>query len=96
MDPRLLVSLGILAIMVIGVLLAEVLPALRRRRLRKQRGQQPTIYAVGSPEDNARVVQAIRQVNERLAPEGKRVPERVAIDIIRQRTDGHEKPEDQA
>lgn len=83
MDPRLLASLGLLALMGLGILIAEVLPALRRR---KQPGQQPTISEVGSPEDNARVVQAIRQINTRLAQDGKRIPERVAIDIIQQRT----------
>ena len=82
MDPRLLV-LGLLALIAI----LELLTALRRQR-RKRRSQEPPIYAVGSPEDNARVVQAIRKLNEQLAPEGKRVPERVVIDIIRQRTHG--------
>lgn len=40
------------------------------------------IYAVGSPEYNAQIVAAIHQVNEQLAPTGRQVPERVAIDII--------------
>lgn len=83
MDVRLLV-LGFLGL----IALLELLIALCRRQLRKQRNQQQTIYAVGSPEDNARVVQVIRQVNERLAQDGRRIPERVALDIIRQRTDG--------
>lgn len=88
MDPRLLV-LGLLALIAI----LELLTALRRHRLRKQRSQEPPIYAVGSPEDNARIVQAIRQVNERLAPKGQRVPERFAIDIIQRRSSRDEKPE---
>ena len=86
MDLRLLLA-GLIALAAFLELLTLVLLALRRK-LREQRGQQPTIYAIGSPEDNARVVQALRQINERLAQDGRRVPERVAIDIVRQRTDG--------
>jgi hypothetical protein len=40
------------------------------------------VYEIGSPEHNAQIVAALRQVNEQLAPQGKRVPERVAIDVI--------------
>lgn len=80
------------------VMLADVLcPGLyyirlRRGRLRKQRAtpSQPAIYQVGSPEYNAQVVEAIRSLNERLAPQGKRVPERVAIEIIQQVLEGGE------
>jgi hypothetical protein len=39
---------------------------------------------VGSPEYNAQIVTTIRQLNERLEPQGKRVPERTAIEIIKQ------------
>jgi hypothetical protein len=94
MDPRILFSLIIMALIVVFVLFAEALPALRRRRLRKQPNQQPPIYAVGSPEYNAQVISTIHKLNERLAPQGKRVPERAAIDIIQQVTDGYGKPED--
>jgi hypothetical protein len=40
------------------------------------------IYAVGSPEFNGQIVAAIHQINQQLAPTGRQVPERVAIDII--------------
>ena len=40
------------------------------------------VYEVGSPEHNAQIIAALRQVNEQLEPQGKRVPERVAIHII--------------
>jgi hypothetical protein len=43
---------------------------------------QPPIYEVGSPEYNAQVISAIHALNEQLAPQGKRIPERAAIDII--------------
>jgi hypothetical protein len=90
-----IVVLGILLgglIIVLGLL--EI--ALRiRDRLRQRaetsdraRPSAPPMYAVGSPEYNAQIVDAIRQVNERLAPEGKHVPERVAMDIILQQTHG--------
>jgi hypothetical protein len=42
----------------------------------------PGVYEVGSPEYNAQIIAALRQVNEQLAPQGKRVPERAAIHII--------------
>ena len=53
-------------------------------RRRRARSEQPPIYAVGSPEYNQQIVAALRQVNERLEPQGKRVPERAAIEIIKQ------------
>ena|SRR5260370_41873559 len=41
-------------------------------------------YEVGSPEYNAQLAGAIRALNERLATEGKRIPENVTIDIVHQ------------
>ena len=93
MDPRTLLGLSLIALVVVLVILLEIRLAIRRRRLRRQHAQQPTIHAVGSPEYNAQVVDMIRQLNERLAKDGKRVPERVAIDIITQVTDQYGKPE---
>lgn len=93
MDPR------FLALSFIGlVALLELLAALRRYRLRKQRQRQQhhPVYEVGSPEDNARVVQVIHQINERLAQDGQRIPERVAIDIILQRSGRNGEPENLA
>lgn len=56
----------------------------RRRATKKAERTAPPIYAVGSPEYHAQIVAAIREVNKQLAPEGKRVPERDALDILRQ------------
>lgn len=60
----------------------------RRRRRTKTSAIPPVspIYEVGSPEYNAQIVGVIHTLNERLASEGKRVPERVALDITRQAT----------
>lgn len=91
MDTRFLI-LGL--ILALALLLTALRSALRRRKLRKQGKQQPGIYEVGSPEYNAQIVGALRQVNERLALDGKRVPERVAIDIIQKTNDLYGKPED--
>lgn len=82
MDLHTLLGLLILAA-ALAVLLA-IRSVLRRRTLRRPHAQQPAIHAVGSPEYNAQIVDALRQVNERLAKDGKRVPERAAIDIITQ------------
>src|SRR5579872_7291700 len=56
--------------------------SIRDERRRKASGERPHVYAIGSKEHNAQIVKAVRTVNEQLAPQGKRVPERVAIDII--------------
>lgn len=76
------------AIIILGLI--EAILELRnwRRRRTKTSAIPPAspIYEVGSPEYNAQIVDAIHTLNERLAPEGKRVPERVALDIIRQAT----------
>lgn len=50
--------------------------------LRRQARQQPPIYEVGSPEYNAQIVAIVQELNARLAPQGKRIPEKTAIDII--------------
>ncbi|MHB8596729.1 MAG: hypothetical protein ACYDER_07960 [Ktedonobacteraceae bacterium] len=88
-----LVLAGIVLALFIGIGLMTWIKTVRAERRSRSHGNHPPIYAVGSPEYNAQVVAAIRQVNERLAPEGKRVPERTAIDIIRQATgqDGSER-----
>jgi hypothetical protein len=39
-------------------------------------------YEVGSPEYHAQVVGMIRALNKQLAGQGKRIPEKAAIDII--------------
>jgi len=59
-----------------------VIPWLRARNSRAAHRADPPIYAIGSPEHNAQLVEAIHQVNECLAKQGKRVPERAVIDII--------------
>jgi hypothetical protein len=61
----------------------------QRSRRRNRTSQQPPIYAVGSPEYNAQIVGMIYTLNERLARRGKRIPERVAMDVI-QRSTGEE------
>lgn len=54
-----------------------------RRRLKKHYREHPQpTFAVGSPEYNALVIGAIHAVNEQLAPEGKRIPEKIAIGFI--------------
>jgi len=79
---------GILAALIglsIPVTIVSWLSQRRRdRAARAYLAQHPQVkgYAIGSPEYNAQIVAAIRQVNERLAPQGKRVPERVAMEII--------------
>lgn len=87
--------LGILLsalILVLGLLeIALQIRGWLRRRAEisaMSRPSAPPMYAVGSPEYNAQIVDAIRQVNERLASQGKHVPERVAMDIILQQTHG--------
>ncbi len=81
---------GILTTLMLLAVLVEIVSWLsRRRRNRAARAylvqhRQSRGYAVGSPEYNAQVVQVIHQVNERLAPHGKRLPERAAIEMIRQ------------
>lgn len=55
---------------------------IRRILLRRQARQRPPIHEVGSPEYNAQMVGMIRTLNEQLASQGKRVPERVAMDLL--------------
>jgi hypothetical protein len=87
MDMRYILG-GILAALIGLAILVEIVCWLSRRRrdraARAYLAQHPQgrSYAVGSPEYNAQVVAAIRQVNERLEPQGKRVPERAAMEII--------------
>ena len=70
------------------IVLADVLPLMllcfRRTHKPMASPEQSAVYEVGSPEYNAQVVSAIRTLNMQLASQGKRVPERVAIDIIHQ------------
>jgi hypothetical protein len=54
--------------------------------------EQAPIYEVGSPEFNAQIVSAIHALNEQLEPQGKRIPERVAIDIISRTTREYGQP----
>jgi hypothetical protein len=61
----------------------------RRSRRRNRTSQESPVYAVGSLEDNARIVNMIYTLNERLADLGKRIPERAAMDVI-QRSTGEE------
>jgi len=80
---------GILATLLLLAVLAESVSRLSRRRRNRAaqaylaQHRQNRGYAVGSPEDNAQVVQVIHQINERLTPQGKRLPERVALEMIR-------------
>ncbi len=77
--------LGALLIMLlIGIGLDAWVKTLRAGCRSRARGEQPPMHAVGSPEHHAQIVAAIHQVNERLEPQGKRVPERVAMEIIKQ------------
>src|SRR5207244_4061959 len=63
--------------LLVGLALVEIRAIVRRRRAR---AKQPAIYAVGSPEYNQQIIQTLAKVNERLASQGKRVPERAAIE----------------
>ena len=81
---------GILAALTLLVALAEIVSWLSRS-LRDQAAQayleqhpMGKSYAVGSPEYNAQVVQVIHQINEQVALQGKRLPERAVIEMIRQ------------
>lgn len=53
-----------------------------QRHARNVPAQPRPLHAVGSPEYNAQVVAALQQLNERLATQGKRIPERTALEII--------------
>jgi hypothetical protein len=55
--------------------------------------EQAPIYEVGSPEFNAQIVSAIHALNDQLEPQGKRIPERVAIDIISRTTREYGRPD---
>lgn len=95
MNPHILIpGLALTLATALTALLAGLRLAQRQRRLRQQRNQQPQIYEVGSPEYNAQIVGAVRQLNERLAPDGRRIPERVAIEIIEQVTNQYGRKED--
>lgn len=89
MDIRYLLG-GILAALIgLSILITIVSWLSQRRRDKAARAylaQHPQVkgYALGSPQYNAQVVATIRQINERLAPQGKRVPERAAMEIIKQ------------
>jgi hypothetical protein len=66
---------------------ALVTRIVRRRRMRQWRREHPqsmysTSYAVESPEYNAQIVGVIRELNRRLIGQGKRIPEKIAIEII--------------
>jgi hypothetical protein len=81
---------GILAALFLLMTLIQVVTWLSRRRrdraARAYLAEHPLpgrSYEVGSPEHNAQIVAMIRQTNKGLEPQGKRVPERVAIEIIR-------------
>jgi hypothetical protein len=52
-------------------------------------------HAVGSPEYNAQVVEAVRTLNERMNPTGKHAPERVAMDIIQDVTERYGKRDEE-
>jgi len=66
--------LGILLIvLLIGIGLATWAKTVRDERRSHARAEHSPVHAIGSPEYNAQFVDAIRQVNERLAPEGKRI-----------------------
>jgi hypothetical protein len=89
MDTRYILG-GILAVLILLAVLVEIVSWLSRRRRDSAtraylaQHRQGRSYAVGSPEYNAQIVTTIRQLNERLEPQGKRVPERTAIEIIKQ------------
>lgn len=90
MSPLQVIGLVIAAILITtGLLLCSASFLLRWLRDRAARAYlakhpRPAIYEIGSPEYNAQIVGAIRTLNERIAASGRRVPEKTAIDIIRQ------------
>jgi hypothetical protein len=61
---------------------------IRRWQARKyqQEHLRPAVYEVGSPEHAAQIVEAIYTLNRQLASQGKRIPEKTAIQIIQQVT----------
>jgi hypothetical protein len=63
--------------------------------LRGRHRQHTRHHPVGSPEYNAQIVEAVRTLNERMSPAGKRVPERVAIDIIQDVTERYGKRDEE-
>jgi hypothetical protein len=82
---------GILAALFLLMTLIQVVTWLSRRRrdraARAYLAQHPLpgrSYEVGSPEYHAQIVAMIHQTNEQLEPQGKRIPERVTIEIIKQ------------
>jgi hypothetical protein len=91
------ITTGILAVLIFIAILIQVLTWLSHRR-RDQAARAWLVehplpgrrYEVGSPEHNAQIVDAVRTINERIAAQGKRIPERTAIDIIRQTTGSEE------
>ncbi len=81
----------LIATTIVGIALFPLWMANWVTRARKQGTTplRPAIYEVGSPEYNAQVVGAIRTLNEQLASQGKRIPEKAAIQIIHL-TDGED------
>ena len=81
------VLLGVLLVLLLAMIgLDAWIRCIRDERLRSKQGERPSMYAIGSPQHNAQIGEMVRTTNERLAPWGLRVPEKVAMDIIAMET----------